>query len=234
VHSPFWPPYEEYGPAKAAGKKGLYLAVLEAMDRQFGKLFDYIQTSRALQNNTLILFCSDNGPERGAGSAGDLKGFKAHLYEGGIRSPLIVWGPGFMKEKVQGTRNSESVFSAIDLAPSLLEFVGTNAPENTISDGESLLKTILGKSKLSRKSPIFFSRPPDIKKSGTEELPDLAVREGDWKLLCGYNGDRKELYHIVNDPGEKRNLADMQSEIARNMTQKVISWYASMPVLETQ
>ncbi len=61
VHSPFWPPFEEYGLAKEAGKRGLYLAVLEAMDQQFGKLFDYIQTNDKLRDNTLILVCSDNG-----------------------------------------------------------------------------------------------------------------------------------------------------------------------------
>ena len=79
-----------------------------------------------LRQNTLILVCSDNGPELGAGRSGNLKGYKTHLYEGGIRSSLVVWGPGFINEKAKGTRNKESVFSAIDLTPSLLEFTGTS------------------------------------------------------------------------------------------------------------
>lgn len=233
VHSPYWPPFEEYGIAKEAGKRGLYLAVLKAMDQQFGKLFDYIQTNDQLRENTLIVFCSDNGPELGAGRAGELKGYKTHLYEGGIRSSLIVWGPGFMNEKVKGTRNRESVFSAIDIKPSLLRFTGTKALENIITDGENMLKTMLGKSDASRTAPIFYSRPPDRKDFyGFENLPDLAVREGEWKLLCDYDGGRPKLYNIVNDPGEQHNLAEVHAKRANTMTQKLISWYKSMPVLE--
>ena len=233
VHSPYWPPFEEYGLAKKGGKRGLYLAVLEAMDKQFGKLFDFVQANDELRDNTLILVCSDNGPEPGAGRAGNLKGFKTHLYEGGIRSPLVVWGPGFIVEKAEGIRNKESVFSAIDLTPSLIEFTGTIAPENSNYDGENMINTILGESELSRKSPIFFSRPPDRKNFyGFENLPDLAVREGEWKLLCDYKGGRQELYNIFDDPGENRNLAKVHPGLAGIMTQKVVSWYQSMPIME--
>jgi uncharacterized sulfatase len=233
VHSPYWPPFEVYGVAKEAGKRGLYLAVLEAMDRQFGKLFDYIQDNDNLHENTLILVCSDNGPELGAGRSGNLKGYKTHLYEGGIRSSLVVWGPGFMKEKVRGTRNKESVFSAIDLTPSLLEFTGTKAGENTGYDGENKIETILGESTLSRKAPIFYSRPPDRKNYyGFKNLPDLAMRDGSWKLLCDYDGSRPELYDIEADPGEAKNLANEKSEIADSMIKKVVDWWNSMPKLE--
>lgn len=235
VHSPFWPPFEEYGSAKEDGKRGLYLAVLEAMDKQFGKLFNYIKANDELRNNTLILFCSDNGPELGAGQAGDLKGYKTTLYEGGIRSSLIVWGPGFMSKKVQGTRNKESVFSAIDIAPSLLEFTGTKIPDNYFTDGEFLIETILGEKSLSRTSPLFYSRPPDKKNYfNLNDLPDLAMREGDWKFLCDYDGSRTELYNIINDPGESQNLADVHPKRVEAMTQNLVSWYLSMPVLEIE
>ena len=102
--------------------------------------------------------------------------------------------------------------------------------ENTEQyDGVNLINTILGKSKSSRKEPVFYSRPPDRKNYyGFENLPDLAVREGDWKLLCDYDGGRQELYNIVNDPEENRNLADVHTERAKTMTQKVMSWYKSM------
>lgn len=90
VHSPFWPPFEDYGMTKAAGKRAMYLAVLEAMDKQFGKLFAYINSDKQLRENTLVIFCSDNGPEEGAGRSAELKGYKGHLYEGGIRSSFIV------------------------------------------------------------------------------------------------------------------------------------------------
>lgn len=235
VHSPYWPPFEDYGLAKEDGKRGLYLAVLEAMDQQFGKLFDYIKSNENLRDNTLILICSDNGPEQGAGRAGNLKGYKTHLYEGGIRSSLIVWGASYIDDHAKGSRNKESVFSAIDLKPSLLKFAGTKDSKNSISDGENMIKTILGESKKSRQSPIFYSRPPDRKNYyGFENLPDLAIREGDWKLLCDYDGSRPELYQLIEDPGEKQNLAEQHPERVASMRDKVVSWYQSMPVLETE
>ena len=67
VHSPFWPPVEKWGNGT---KRDLYLGVLEAMDQQFGKLFDYVRGNDKLRGNTLILICSDNGCEKGAGRAG--------------------------------------------------------------------------------------------------------------------------------------------------------------------
>lgn len=233
VHSPYWPPFEDYGLAKEAGKRGLYLAVLEAMDRQFGVLFDYIQQDEQLRDNTLILICSDNGPELGAGRAGVLKGYKTHLYEGGIRSSLVVWGPGFIEEQAKGTRNQASVFSAIDLVPSLLDFTGTPAPEGTIYDGENRIETLLGASTTSREAPIFYSRPPDRKNYyGFENLPDLAMREGKWKLLCDYDGSRPELYDLIADPGETDNLVEAHPATVDTMMKQLLAWWNAMPKKE--
>ncbi|WP_057937147.1 sulfatase-like hydrolase/transferase [Algoriphagus resistens] len=233
VHSPYWPPFEEYGLAKKEGKRGLYLAVLEAMDKQVGKLVDFIQSNEDLRDNTLILICSDNGPEMGAGRAGELKGYKTHLYEGGIRSSLIVWGPGLIDKDVEGTRNEESVFSAIDFAPSLLKLAGSKKlSADKLTDGEDVSMTILGKSRGSRQAPIFYSRPPDRKNYyGIENLPDLAVRDGNWKLLCDYDGSRPELYNIVEDPGETKNLTEQKPGLTQSLIKKVTSWYVSMPQL---
>ena len=136
---PFWPPFEEYDVAKSKGKRGLYLAVLEAMDRQFSRLFSHIRDNPKLRDNTLVLVCSDNGCELGAGQAGPLKGYKTHLFEGGIRSPLVVWEPGLIAEDAAGNRNTSSVFPAIDLAPSLLRLAKAEAPEGTLYDGEDVL-----------------------------------------------------------------------------------------------
>lgn len=234
VHSPFWPPFEDYDLTKEDGKRALYLAVLESMDTQFGKLFDHIKNDKTLRDNTLILFCSDNGPEPGAGSSGDLRGFKGHLYEGGIRSSLIVWGANFIPEAKKGTRNHENYFSAIDLKPSLLEFTDVEHPKNSLTDGEQLLETLLGKSETSRQAPIFWGRPPDRKtfKGFDKPLPDLAMRSGDFKLLCDFDGGRQELYNLKKDPSEANNLASNYPEKVQHMTKKVTGWYAKMPKLE--
>lgn len=206
------------------------MGVLEAMDRQLGRLFDYIRDSKKLCANTLVLICSDNGCERGAGLAGPLKGYKMHLYEGGIRSPLVVWGPGLMARDAIGKRNKDSVFAAIDLVPSLLKLAGATGPADTNYDGEDVLDVLLGKSEASRKAPIFFGRPPDCKEAfGFKDLPDLSVRHGKWKLLCDYDGTKPHLYDLNEDPGESKNLAEAQPEVTQELIRKVLDWYHSMP-----
>ena len=231
VHSPFWPPVEKWGDTK----RKLYLAVLEEMDRQLAALFDHVRKSDRLRGNTLILVCSDNGHEPGAGRSDPFKGSKTNLYEGGIRSPLVVWGPGLMDENAVGRRNKTSVFAAIDLVPSLVELAGATKPEGVTYDGEALLDTLLGKSDKSRQAPIYFSRPPD-RKSFYEfkELPDLAVREGRWKLLCDYDGGRPELYDLSNDVSEERNVAKDHPKITERLTAMAVKWWQSMPVAESK
>lgn len=226
VHTPLWPPVAKWGDG---GKRQLYLGVLEAMDQQFGQLFDHVRKSKKLRDNTLILICSDNGPAKGAGRADPLRGYKTHLYEGGIRSSLVAWGPGFMPKQAIGTRNRDSVFSAIDLVPSLLSLTGAKGPTQSQFDGEDLLGTLLGKSQASRQAPIFFSRPPDRKSFyGVDNLPDLAVRHGQWKLLCDYDGTQAQLYDVITDPGESKDMAHTKPEVVRELTNKLLAWYRSM------
>ena len=223
VHSPFWPPVDQW----ADGKRGLYLSVLQEMDRQLGKLFDVIRNDEALAQNTLILVCSDNGPELRAGSAGPFRGFKTHLYEGGVRSSLVAWGPGLVKRKNHVDR--DSVFSAIDLVPTLLKITGTKPPKDVQFDGESLTQTLLVNGG-SRKAPIFFRRPPDRDSFyGDNDLPDLAVREGNWKFLCEYDGSDPELYDLSSDRGEKNNIAEKHEAVVKRLSKMLITWHKSLP-----
>jgi uncharacterized sulfatase len=90
-----------------------------------------------------------------------------------------------MAEKAKGTSNKKSIFSAIDLVPTLLEITGTKVPEGIKFDGESLPSVLLGKSIESRKQDLHFRRPPDRDSFyAVKDLPDLAIRSGKWKLLC--------------------------------------------------
>ena len=221
VHGPFWPSLENW----KDNLRGLYLSVLEEMDQQLSPLFDHIKKDKALKDNTLILICSDNGPDAKVSTAAHLKGYKTHLYEGGVRSPLIAWGPGLMPKSAQGTRNKTSVFSAIDLVPSLLEVTSTPYQKENY-DGENLLLTLLGKSKASREKPLFFNRPPDRKSFyGFDNLPDLAIRQGDYKLLCDYDGSRPELYNVELDPSESKNISEEKPDLVKSLSQKVTEWY---------
>ena len=227
VHSPFFPPKEKRGDAT---KRTLYHAVLDTMDQQLGVLFDYIRESEDLSKNTLILICSDNGPERGAGSAGKFRGLKTMLFEGGIRSPLIVWGPGILNENRRGTVNRTSFFSAIDLVPSLLAIAKVNAADGMSFDGEALPTVLTGDSSESRRGALFFRRPPDRDKFyGVSDLPDLAVRAKNWKLLCEYDGSDPMLFNLDVDPGETQNLAAAETEIIKRLTRQLLDWHQSMP-----
>ena len=227
VHTPMHPPLDLWG---EGGKRHLYLQVLESMDSQLGKLFDLIHEDQKLRNNTIIVVCSDNGPEVGFGSAGVLRGHKATLFEGGVRSSLIVWAPGLMLKSVQGTRNTESVFSAIDLVPSLLSLTGTKFSDGQAFDGENLEKVLLGESKASREAPIYFRRPPDRKNfRHYKQLPDLAVRSGEWKFYCDYDGSRPMLYNLSKDPSETNNLAEANVEQVNKLRLGLLAWDKSMP-----
>ena len=227
VHSPFWPPVAKWGDGS---KRRLYLSVLEAMDQQLGKLFHRIRSDDKLRNNTLLLVCSDNGPEPGAGVAGPFRGYKTHLFEGGIRSSLVAWAPGLIPAAKAGQVNKASVFSAIDLVPTLLQITETPAPKGVTYDGESLPEILLGQAETSRKAPLFFRRPPDRDSFyGVADLPDLAVRDGQWKLLCEYDGADPLLYDLDADRAETKNLAKKRPDVVKRLAQAVISWHQSMP-----
>lgn len=226
-HSPFFPPRDRRGDGS---KQALYNGVLETMDEQLGVLFEYVRSNERLRQNTLIVFLSDNGPEQGAGSAGPFRGLKAMLYEGGIRSPLIVWGPGLMPREAAGTVNRQSVVAAMDLAPSLLDLSGTTRPSGVSFDGVPLLDVLLGRSERSPERPIFYRRPPDRDSIfGVQGLPDLAVRDGRWKLLCEYDGSRPELYDLAADPGETVNLAAREPDVLKRLTAALLAWHEAMP-----
>ncbi len=227
VHSPFFPPEALRGDAQ---KRTLYLGALRTMDEQLAPVFGHIRESPKLRDNTLVLVCSDNGPEPGAGKSRPFRGTKAMLYEGGVRSPLVAWGPGLIDASHAGEVNNTSVFSAIDLSPSLLQLAGVTPPADPPLDGEPLAAVLLGESDGSRSAPLFFRRPPDRDVfEGVKNLPDLAVRDGDWKLLCEYDGSKAELYNLATDRRETTDLADAEPEVVRRLTGLVLAWHESMP-----
>ncbi len=226
VHSPFYPPEARRGDES---KQALYHGVLKSMDEQLGRLFDFVRSSDELRENTLILLCSDNGPEAGAGSALPLRGHKTNLYEGGVRSPLIVWGPAFIEENKRGMTNDENYFCALDIAPSLANIAGLKLSVDNGFDGEDISATLLGLQRRSRSLPIYWRRPPDRPGTKQEDYPDLAMRDGKWKLLCEYDGSDPQLYDLISDRGEITNLAGSQSATVTKMFEKLAQWHQAMP-----
>ncbi|MPZ17526.1 MAG: sulfatase-like hydrolase/transferase [Luteitalea sp.] len=227
VHSPFFPP-RALRDATDGSKRALYYAVLDAMDQQLGALFDRVRNDEQLRDNTLIVIASDNGPEPGAGISVPLRGTKSWLYEGGVRSPLVVWGPGLLASDAAGT-NDTSILSALDLNRSLYTLTDTPLPEGARLDGENVLDTLLGRSNESRKAPIFWRRPPD--RPGTNEAPnpDLAVRDGKWKFYSSYDGTAPQLYDLSTDISESKNLAEQQPDVVARLKKAVLQWNVELP-----
>jgi len=228
VHSPFFPP-KVLRDKTDESKRALYYAVLEAMDEQLGRLFDRIRNDESLHEQTIILVMSDNGHEEGAGSAAPLRGAKTWLYEGGVRSPLIVWGPGFVVPGAMGTTNETSVFSAIDVNRSLYTLTGTPPPEAAELDGEDLAQTLVGKASRSRNAPIFWRRPPDRPGNAQQDNPDLAIREGKWKYYVNYDGSGPQLYDLLDDVSEANNVVKQHPELVDSLHQKVVAWNRTLP-----
>lgn len=228
VHTPLYPPLERW----ADNQRGLYEGVLDSMDEQLAPVFNRIRRDEALRDSTLIVFCSDNGPQNDVGSSQPLRGSKGWLYEGGVRSPLIVWGPGLLAEGSAGTTNDQAVLSSIDVNRSLYQICGVSLPEGAELDGEDVSDTMLGKSSAGRQAPIVWRRPPDrpgFDQSGQGDNPDLAARDGKWKYYENVDGSSPQLYNLESDESETTNVASGFPDVADRLHNLVMEWNSEMP-----
>jgi uncharacterized sulfatase len=223
VHSPVQAPLTERGDGKPASQ---YLGVVRELDKQLGRVFDAIRSRPELRDNTVILLASDNGPERGLGVTGGLRGDKGQLYEGGIREPLIVWSPKLIGA-AKGHMNNTTVLAGMDFPPSILAMAGVVPPAAKL-DGIDMSPALLGRSEAKRPSPVLWVRPPD-RPGPKGEWPDLAIRDGDFKLLVKRDGSQAELFDIAKDPGESKNLASDHADVVQKLSKQVIEWDKSVP-----
>ena len=172
-----------------------YYGCITAMDEQVGRLVAFLK-NKQVYDNTVILFCSDNGPElHTPGTAGNYKGKKRSLHEGGIRVPaFMVWS-----DRIKTPQVLEEPCSTSDYLPSLLDLLGISYPARHELDGESFWPLITGKVQEKKKELVFCSG-----KQG-------AVILGKYKLY--YSEGRYELYDIESDPSEKLDLAEQLPDI---------------------
>ncbi len=191
-------------------ERGLYGDVIEEIDHHMGRLLDHLRTS-GLDDHTLVIFASDNGPwtDKGdhAGSAGSLRGGKFSNYEGGVRVPGIFWGPGLLAQ----TGVSEYVCSTMDILPTVAELAGVNISHLDI-DGHVL--PIIKEVQMPDESPVHIY-------SQNEHI--WGIRQGDWKYLP-HNGkawasrqDSAELYHLGGDVGEQNNLISQHPDKVKEL-----------------
>jgi arylsulfatase A-like enzyme len=223
----------------------VYAAAIADGDRGIGKVLDAV-CELGLAEDTLVVFASDNGPEwqgekpeppvRGddgidrygffhnVGASGGLRGRKRSLFEGGIRVPCLVRWP----RRVPAGRNDDTtVLSTLDLLPTLCEAAGVAVPAAVSPDGESMLDALEGRA-VERSSPLFWEWR-DAKPASDWAWPELAVRDGRWKLLMTADGGRTELYDMINDPTERVERAADEPGQVKRLGSLVRTWRDSLP-----
>ena len=231
MHTPWVPSQERLGlyPSGPAEERK-FRAVLDEYDRQMGRLLAGLK-ELGIEGQTLVIFTSDNGPLpsfRGSRSGG-LRGSKLSLYEGGIRMPFIVRWPGHTPA---GRLDDQTVLAATDMIPSLCAVAGVELPREVAFDGEDLSAALLG-SPMTRTRLLFweygrntnaFSFP-----RGADRSPNVAMREGDWKLLLNADGTDPQLYDLKTDPKEAANVVAGNPEVAAKLKDKALSWRKALP-----
>ncbi|MCG8702398.1 MAG: sulfatase [Bacteroidales bacterium] len=188
---------------KGTSERGLYGDVLEEIDHYTGKLLEHLKKS-GLDENTLVIYTSDNGPWLGykdhGGSALPLRDGKFSNYEGGVRVPCVMRWPGTIK----ANQLSNEILSTIDFLPTIAHYTGAKLPQVKI-DGINIANHIENVKKSTKRDVMMYTK-------GTNYF---GIRKGDWKYLP-YSGARKaksdslvpELFNLIDDISETTNLAD--------------------------
>jgi arylsulfatase A-like enzyme len=190
----------------------IYFGTISAMDKQMGRLRDTLE-SLGQWDNTMIWFCSDNGPEINTpGSAGTFRERKRSLYEGGVRVPaFVVWESGF-----EGGARIHAPMVTSDYLPTILHVLDLTYPENRPLDGENVMKILTGESDR-RGRPIGFA------------FQDKVSWVGDtFKLLSTDRGNSYELYDLLKDPAESDDRWDTETVLRQRLQTELENWLVSV------
>ena len=201
--------------------------VIDVFDKDMKRLMDGIK-ELGLDENTLIVFTSDNGPHPSFdySRTNGMRGLKGSLYEGGINMPFFVRWPGHI---MAGQTDSESVISAVDLFPTLCAIGGAVLPDNYVLDGKDISKSFFSEKEIVDDRKIFweygrrssrFSIPDSLDNS-----PVLAVRFQNWKCFTSFDGETLELYNLKTDPREQNNIATENKELVNNLRDEMLEWF---------
>jgi len=162
------------------------------------------------------------------GSTGGFRGRKWSLYEGGIRQPLVARWPGRIPA---GRVNRRSIMSAIDLFPTFCALAGVALPQVDF-DGQNLSGALTGNDS-QRTSPIYWEYGRNASYlqpfQQRDRSPNLAIRDGRWKLLINDDGSRLELYDFDASTDERTNVAAEHPELAQRLSKQLLDWRRSLP-----
>ncbi|ALJ04462.1 hypothetical protein APS56_04595 [Pseudalgibacter alginicilyticus] len=206
---------------KGSSEKGLYGDVIQELDWSVGEILKTLKETN-LDENTLVIFTSDNGPVetlKNGGSAEPLRGGKISTWEGGLRVPCIMRWPG----KIKPNKEINQITSVMDFLPTFASIAQVKVPISHKIDGYNISNILLEDKKTV--SPYnafyFYGRNGDLE----------GIREGNWKFyIKKYNMRKKtytnhmNLYNLKNDVGEKQNIADMHPEIVEKLHQKMLKF----------
>ncbi|MDF7826861.1 sulfatase-like hydrolase/transferase [Pontiellaceae bacterium B12227] len=205
-----------------------YYSAVTRMDKQVGRILDAVEAA-GIDENTLIIFSSDNGPESlnthleySVGVTGGMKGRKRSLFMGGVCVPFIARWPGTVPA---GRVDEETLLGGVDMLPTFLAAAGQALPSGFDPDGINVLPALRGQ-KLERTKPLFWHWAGT---SHNENWPRFGIREGSWTLLMD---DKKiELYDVSKDRGQQENLVEDHPERVDRMLKALAAWKATLPAL---
>ncbi len=227
-------------PFRDGSLRGLYGDVIEEIDHHTGRILDTLE-ELGIDDNTLVIVTSDNGPWAGygidAGSAGLLRGSKGTVYEGGVRVPAVMRWPG----RIPAGMVTSEVASIMDIFPTLANLSGGERPKDRVIDGRDLQPLWTEPDKATGHDALYFFEggfryraedgPP-------ENNPLLrAVRSREWKLHLSTERDSEtgsakirpaELYQIHWDPSETRDVAPKHPEVVDRLTKQSQAFLARL------
>jgi arylsulfatase A-like enzyme len=184
----------------------VYKEMIEVMDEGVGRIHQAVQDAGLIEN-TFIFFFSDNGPA-GPGSAGILRGKKGQIWEGGHRVPAIAYWPG----KIKAGRVSDLTAMGADLLPTLAAISGTALDENLQLDGINLLPHLM-ENEHPPTRPLFWWHNKE-----------MAIRQGDFKLITDTSFSETLLYDLHMDPGEKKDIALQKPDLVEELLGLLKAW----------
>ena len=223
-------PHVPLFPGKAfAGKslRGRYGDVIEEIDHATGQILNKLKELK-LDNNTLVIYTSDNGPWLpygiDAGSAGPLRGAKGSVWEGGIRVPAIFRWPG----RIPANTVTSQIAATIDLLPTFAAAAQIKLPTDRTIDGKDLIPLLTATNKQSPHDYFYYFdtaiqyTPETGRPTSNSNL--LAIRSGRWKLHLNTG----ELYDLQSDIGETKNVAKRQPEIMQTLKAAATQFLAEL------
>lgn len=216
---------ESNGKTKMRQDNAAYAGMVYAMDKSLGRILKALKDLK-VDENTIIVFFSDNGGLSNTGteerllatSNYPLRAGKGHLYEGGIRVPMIVKLPKQKNGKV-----SDAVVTGADFYPTLLELSNINLYPEQHQDGGSFAWVLHNKKNPNPERPVFWhngvARP-----LRTGDYYNTAVIRGKYKLIDFYRQNRVELYDLSKDMKEENNLAVKLPDLTKELHNLVKKW----------